>query len=120
MLIFLVRTEGILDLKSEDVSNEVGFQNRASLMCECDVRSRNFPPIHESPIEVRNDGQWKAKRYGGMSRRKMIKILEKEPDAVFLDPYGQEITHELIYGGVLVNEEDQEFSDGGFDYEDAE
>lgn len=58
--------------------------------------------------------------YGGMSRRNMLEILEKEPDAIFLDPYGKEIPHELIYGGVLVNEEDQEFSDGDFNYEDAE
>lgn len=56
--------------------------------------------------------------YGGMSRREMIKILEKEPDAVFLDPYGKEIPHELIYGGILVNEEDEEFSDSDYDYEE--
>jgi len=52
--------------------------------------------------------------YGGMSRSKMLGILEKEPDAIFLDPYGEEIPHELIYGGVLVDEDDQEFSNDDF------
>jgi hypothetical protein len=56
--------------------------------------------------------------YGGMSRREMIKILEKEPGAVFLHPYGKEIPHEMIYGGILVDEENEEFSDGDYDYEE--
>lgn len=54
--------------------------------------------------------------YGATTRQKMLEILKKEFDAIFLDPYGQEIPHEVIYGGIIVNEDNEEFFDD--DYED--
>ncbi|CAA7602206.1 Hypothetical protein DEACI_2879 [Acididesulfobacillus acetoxydans] len=54
--------------------------------------------------------------YGATSRRKMLDILAKDPEAIFLDPYGQEIPHEIIFGGIVVNEDDEEFFED--DYEE--
>jgi hypothetical protein len=89
------------------------------MACKVIYQQDSFIQLAKYSNEVIIMNNNKSNVYGGMSRQKMLEILKKDPDAVFLDPYGQEIPHELIYGGLMTNEdeEEEEFFDGE-SYED--